>query len=217
MPPKATTLYLKIAQTTTEADAEDLRRIRRLQDDLIKEGEFTSIGKLLLEEEVIDAQQHQQILAQHAYNNFRQADRLLAEWLLEEDITTREFVDEVDRQSRKAMSRGRPRIPRLATRLLAEEDMETSRVLFMQHLVMVPLQEMTRYFENYIEEGEEENIVYGRIAYQNQVLTRDRLFQALLEFGRTGAEGSFFDFLLETDRLSEYEEAMVLGVRAGFG
>ena len=149
--------------------------------------------------------------------DFRQADRLLAEWLLEEDLTTREFIDEVDRRSRKAMSRGRPRIPRLATRLLAEDDMETPKILFMQHLVMAPLHEMTRYFENFSVEGEDENIVYGRIAYQNQILTRERLFQALFEFGRAGAEGSFFDFLLESDRLSEYEEAMILGFRAGFG
>ena len=217
MPPKATTLYLKIAQTTSEADAEALRRARHLQDDLLKEGEFTAIGDLLIEEEIIDAEEHRQILAQHAYNNFRQADRLLAEWLLEEDLTTQEFIDDVDERSRKAMSRGRPRIPRLATRLLAEESVDSPKFLFMQHLVMGPLHEMTRYFDSFIEDGEDENIVYGRIAYQNQILTRERLFQALFEFGRAGAEGSFFDFLLETDRLSEYEEAMILGFRASFG
>lgn len=218
MPPKATTLYLKVARSTTDADHEELRRVKRLQDARIKEGEFHPIGDLLLEEDVINKEQHHAILVQHAFTNCKQDDRLFGEWLVGQGQTTTAFVEDSRLKTNQALARGQKKIPRLATMILQSDEVDREMVVRMNEEVLQPLHAMTRYFEHYVEKGEDEDITYGRIAFQNQLLTREKLFNALRAYAEEDhGEETFFEFLIESERISDYEEAMILGFRAGFG
>mgnify|MGYP001617686126 CR=1 FL=1 len=217
MPPKATTLYLKIARETTEADHEELRRVKRLQDSKLKEGEFHPIGELLIDEDIITKAQHKEILVQHSFTNCKQDDRLFGEWLVDKGSTTNAFVEESLLKTNQALQKGQKKIPRLATALLQEEDVDRDLIVRMNEHVLQPLHEMTRYFEAFVGEGEDDDVIYGRIAYQNQLLKRENLFAALVAYDEGGDEDGFFEFLVDSERITEYEEAMINGYRAGFG
>ncbi|MBI4615811.1 MAG: hypothetical protein HY720_19485 [Planctomycetes bacterium] len=216
MPPKATALYLKIARSVTEASEDDLRRLKKLQEKEIKEGKFHPIGELLVSEGVITKDQHFTILVQHAFTNCKQDDRLFGEWLVKEGHTTPEIVDASIKKTNQALARGQKKIPRLATLLLQEEKVDSEVVKSMSQNVLQPLHGMTRYFERFVEPDESDDVTIGRIAYQNQLLAREKLWESLLAYSKAGEEEGFFEFLIGSDRLTEYEEAMILGFKTSF-
>lgn len=219
MPPKATTLYLKIARSTTQADHEELRRVKRLQDQKIKEGEFIPIGDILMEEGILTEKDHATILLQHAYTNCKKDDEIFSEWLVSRKLTTKAFVEECRKKTNLALAGGEAKVPRLATAMIGQPKVDKDLIRTMSKKVLAPLHEMTRYFDHFVDPDADDDLVtVGRIAYQNQLLTREKIFAALEEFSKDADEDDeFFEFLLSTQRITDYEEALINGFRASFG
>ncbi|MBI4617374.1 MAG: hypothetical protein HY720_27435 [Planctomycetes bacterium] len=205
MPLKATTLYAKIAEQMKLVSKDDLDRATMLQDAHMVDSKFVPIGDILLQDQVITPESNRAILVQHKFNNCRQDDKILGDWVTHKGYATEYQVEKCLEETKDALARGQKKLPRLSYLLINHQMVEGETkvlVLRINKEVLDPLHEMTRYFTHLVDEANTE-LTLGRIAFQNSFVAREDLFEFLLDRVLGGAtRWDILETIRARDRLS---------------
>lgn len=177
---KATILYSKIAQQLGIAPEDDCRRINNLQDSLIAQGRWSPIGQLFVENKVLTAEQHTEVMHHHKITNRTENDKIVSDFLTKHGLIEEARAQKILQQAleRAAVERTEEEWPRSAFAAQKWSDEETGRTI--QDLIETiydPLTRMTGYCEVLVEDRGD--LTQGRLAFQLNYVSRAQLFAAL--------------------------------------
>lgn len=184
MPLRASVLFGQIAVGMDLAAKASIDELIADQDEKLVAARYVPLGELAVAAGVIDASADASIRHHVDFTTWREADKIIGDWLVAKGFATRKGVISALSRSKRAMARGDPELPRLVAEIArgkADDEKFLSLAGWLEENVLRPLHEMTRYFEVYadLDESEEEGL--GRIAYQHGFVGREQLFAALLD------------------------------------
>ncbi len=207
---KSTILYSKIAQQLGIAPEDDCRRINGLQDSLIAQGRWSPIGQLYIENKVLSADQHAEVLHHHRITNRTENDKIVSDYLTKHGLVEESRAQKTLQQAleRAAGERTTEEWPKSAFADQKWSDEETSRTI--QDLIETiydPLTRMTGYCEVLVEDRGD--LSQGRLAFQLNYVSRAQLFAALHNQSSLEMYKPIRKVLFELGLTNEAEDASV--------
>ncbi|MBI4617213.1 MAG: hypothetical protein HY720_26605 [Planctomycetes bacterium] len=210
MPLKSTILYGKIVRQTTSVSEEEILRINQLQDSLLSRGRWVPIGQLYIENSLIDAAKHKEILHHHRTTNRSENDKVFAEYVVREKLIERSAVDSVLKRALELAPTAPDNTPWPKSALVEETWLDENVAKSIEEIdrtVVDPLMHMTGYCETLVED--KGNLTQGRLAFQLGYVGRSQMFDALLHHWNHSGTKSLLETLIEISLLNEVEEEQI--------